>query len=199
LSYQERAEFMRRSRGEGAIYQRKTGPKKGLWVAEYKVGTKRKYLYGKTKKAVTDKLKERLSSGGMNLAPEADTMLVGAYLGRWLPTVRGTVKERTWRRHEEVVRLHLTPSLGKIRLKRLDALQIQSLYQAKLDSGLSPRTVQIIHTTLHKSLKQAVKWQLISLNIAEAVDPPRSTKREIRPLNPEQVKLLLEVAKGTDL
>jgi len=67
LSYQERAEFMRRSRGEGAIYQRKTGPKKGLWVAEYKVGTKRKYLYGKTKKAVTDKLKERLSSGGMNL------------------------------------------------------------------------------------------------------------------------------------
>jgi integrase len=44
-----------------------------------------------------------------------------------------------------------------------------------------------------------VKWQLISLNIAEAVDPPRSTKREIRPLNSEQVKLLLELAKGTNL
>ena len=199
MGNQEKEEFVRRSKGEGAIYRRKTGPKKGLWVAEYKVGTKRKYLYGKTKKAVTDKLKERLSSGGMNLASEADTMLVGAYLDRWLPTVRGTVKERTWRRHEEVVRLHLKPSLGKIRLKRLDALQIQSLYRAKLDSGLSPRTVQIIHTTLHKSLKQAVKWQLISLNIAEAVDPPRSTKKEIRPLNPEQVKLLLEVAKGTNL
>ncbi len=44
-----------------------------------------------------------------------------------------------------------------------------------------------------------MKWQLISLNIAEAVDPPRSTKREIRPLNPEQVKILLEAAKGTNL
>jgi hypothetical protein len=75
----------------------KEGPERGSGFGEYKIGTKRKYLYGKTKKAVTDKLKERLSSGGMNLAPEADTMLVGAYLDRWLPTVRGTVKERTWR------------------------------------------------------------------------------------------------------
>jgi integrase len=44
-----------------------------------------------------------------------------------------------------------------------------------------------------------MKWQLINLNIAETVDPPHSTKREIRPLSPEQVKLLLEVAKGTNL
>src|SRR5215213_5516238 len=149
---------MRRSRGEGAIYQRKTGPKKGLWVAEYKVGTKRKYLYGKTKKAVSDKLKERLSSGGMNLAPEANTMLVGAYLDTWLPTVKGTVKERTWRRHEEVVRLHLKPTIGGVRLLKLNALDLQELYLSKLESGLSPRTVQIIHTTLHKAIKQAWTW-----------------------------------------
>lgn len=113
--------------------------------------------------------------------------------------MRNTVKHRTWQRHEEVVRLHLKPSLGKIRLNRLDALRIQSLYRAKLDSGLSPRTVQIIHTTLNKSLKQAVKWSLISRNIAEAVDQPRSTKREIRPLDQGQVKRLLRTAQGTNL
>lgn len=49
---------MRRSKGEGAIYRRKTGAKKGLWVAEYKAGSKKKYLYGKTKKAVADKLRD---------------------------------------------------------------------------------------------------------------------------------------------
>jgi hypothetical protein len=48
------------------------GAEKGLWVAEYKVGNKKKYLYGKTKKAVTDKL----SSGEVDLAPVPDTMRV---------------------------------------------------------------------------------------------------------------------------
>jgi len=70
MSSQEREEFVRRSKGEGAIYRRKTGAKKGLWVAEYSVGKKRRYFYGKTKKAVADKLRERLSLGEMYLAPK---------------------------------------------------------------------------------------------------------------------------------
>ena len=64
---------MRRSRGEGSVYKRKDG----LWVARYEAAGKRKYLYGKTKKIVTDRLKERLTSGLANLAPEADCMSVG--------------------------------------------------------------------------------------------------------------------------
>ena len=50
---------LRRSRGEGSIYRRKDG----LWVARYEVAGRRKYLYGKTRKAVSDKLRERLSWG----------------------------------------------------------------------------------------------------------------------------------------
>lgn len=72
-------------------------------MARYEAAGKRKYLYGKTKKIVIDRLRERRPSGLTNLVPEADTMLVGSYLDRWLPTVRGTVEERTITRHEEVV------------------------------------------------------------------------------------------------
>ncbi len=82
---------MRRSRGEGSVYKRKDG----LWVARYETAGKRKYLYGKTKKIVTDRLRERTSSGLTKLVLEAEGMRVGEYLDRWLPTVRGTVKERT--------------------------------------------------------------------------------------------------------
>ena len=57
---------------------------------------------------------------------------------------------------KEIVRIHLVPSLGKTQLSRMTALHLQSLYHFKLDSGLSARTVQIIHATLHKALKQAV-------------------------------------------
>ena len=142
---------MRRSAGEGAVYQRKTGAKKGLWVAEYEAGGKRKYLYGKNKKAVTDRLKAKLSSGETDLAAEADTMLVGAYLDRWLPTVKGTIKERTWERLEVDVRFHIKPVIGGTKLLKLAPLNVQELYRSKLDSGLSPRSVQIMHATLYSA------------------------------------------------
>ncbi len=125
---------MRRPKGEGSVYKRKDG----LWVARYEAAGKRKYLYGKAKKTVTDRLRERLSSGVADLVPEADTMMVGEYLDRWLPTVKGTVKERTWDRHEEVVRLHLKPSIGRKKLLKLNALDVQELCLSKPDSGLSP-------------------------------------------------------------
>lgn len=70
---------------------------------------------------------------------------------------------------------------------------------AERDSGLSPRTVQIIHRTLHKALKQAVRWSLIPRNVTESVDAPSPHTAEIRPLSVRQVKALLEAAKGDRL
>jgi integrase len=188
-----RRDLLRRSRGEGSVYKRKDG----LWVARYEAAGKRKYLYGKTKKIVTDKFREMLSSGGANLAPDADGMRVDEYLDRWLPTVKGTVKERTWVRHEEVVRLHLKPSIGWVKLQKLNALDVSELYQAKSSEGLSHRTVQIIHTTLHKALKQAVRWSLIQKKVTEAVTPPRPERKEIRVLSSEESKRLLRAARGS--
>ncbi len=73
---------------------------------------------------------------------------------------------------------------------------LQGLYREKLDSGLSPRTVRYVHATLHKALKQALKWGLVPRNIAEAVDPPRLSKREMQPLTPGQARRFLEAVAG---
>src|SRR5215211_218787 len=189
----------RRGRGEGSIYRRKGG----LWVGQYTVqtaeGTKTKYIYSKTRKDVAARLAKAIAERDAGLVFDAGTMTVGAYLDRWLDAIRDTVKQRTWQRHEEVSRLHLKPALGKVRLDALNALRVQALYRAKLDSHLSPRTVQIIHATLHKALKQAVRWSLIPRNVADSVDPPKAPKREIRPLDEEQAKRLLEAAEGDKL
>jgi integrase len=80
-------------------------------------------------------------------------LTVGEWLDEWLESI----KDRTWVWHEQVIRLHLKPDIGKVRLSRLNALQLQNLYRNKLDTGLSPRTVQIIHTNRNKALKQAVR------------------------------------------
>jgi integrase len=78
----------------------------------------------------------------------------------------------------------------------LSPLQVQALYGRKLEAGLSPRTVEIVHATLHKALKQAVGWTLIPRNVADSATPPRPVGREIKSLSLEQARALLAAAKG---
>jgi len=79
---------------------------------------------------------------------------------------------------------------------KLSPLDIQELYLSRLDSGLSPRTLQIIHAILHKVLKQTVSWSLVSKNVTEAVTPPKPQKKEIRVLTLEEVNGLVQAARG---
>ena len=158
----------RRGRDEDSVYRRKDGP----WVGQYKVqtpnGTKTKYIYSKTRKDAAAKLARAIADRESGLVFDCGSLTVEDYLVKWPDSVKGTVRERTW--GERGGRgLHLVPALGKTRLDRLGALQLQSLYRSKLDSGLSARIVRMIH----KALKQAVKWSPIPRNVTEAVDPPR--------------------------
>src|SRR5215213_10806737 len=182
----------RRGRGEGSIYRRKDG----LWVAQYTVGEKSRYIYGKTRKDVAARLNKAIAERDSGIVYDSENLKVADYLDRWLDAIRDTLRERTWRRHEEITRLHLKPTIGSARLDKLNALQVQTLYRSKLGSGLSPRTVRIIHTTLYKALKQAVRWSLVPRNVADSVDHPKAPKREIKPLDEEQVKRLLKAAEG---
>jgi integrase len=61
------------------------------------------------------------------------------------------------------------------------------------------RPVRLIHTTLHKVLKQAVRWGLIVRNVAEVVQAPRWARKELRVLSPEEVGRLLKASRGERL
>ncbi len=82
-------------------------------------------------------------------------------------------------------------------LKDLTATHARALYREKLDLGLAPRTVQYIHTTLRKALQDAVSDGLIPRNVADGIKAPKSNKKEINPLSPEQARAFLEAAHGT--
>ena len=100
-------------------------------------------------------------------------MSLGEYLNLWLEdSVRNTVRTTTFERYEQIARLHICPELGPLKLKAVTPAHIRGLYRNKLSSGLSPRTVQYIHVTLNKALKQAVLDGLIPQKTAEAVKPP---------------------------
>jgi integrase len=183
----------KRGNGEGSISRRKNGG----WIAQYTVytaeGRKRKTLYGKTRAEVAAKLAKALSDREGGLTFDANNMKLDDYLRLWLTdSVRDSVRPATYEGYARQVRNHLTPTLGPIKLRTLTPAHLRGLYRDKLDSGLSPRTVQYIHVTIHKALKQALNDGLVPRNVAEAVKPPQVRREEIQPLTPEQTKRLVE-------
>jgi integrase len=190
----------RRGNNEGSIYRRKDG----YWVGQYGIqtpkGIKTRYIYGKRREDVREKLAKAIADRDGGLVYDAGNITVGEYLDRWLnDSVRNTVRRRTWERYEQFVRVHLTPALGKIKLAKLTPAHVRGLYRDRLDSGLAPRTVLHIHRAFSKALKQAVADGLIPRNPAAPVKPPQPRQEEIRPLNREQVRVLFEAASGDRL
>ena len=184
--------------GEGGITRHKTS---GLYMARYTLqtptGSKRKTIYGKTRREVDEKLTKAKADRDGGLVFDADNLTLGNYLDRWVnDSVRGTARQRTWERYEQIVRVHLKPKLGRVKLKNLTPTHARALYREKLDAGLAPRTVNYIHTTLSKALNDAVSDGLIPRNVASSVKAPNPVKKAIHPLSPEQAKTLLEAARG---
>ena len=54
-----------------------------------------------------------------------------------------------------------------------------------------------VHTVLKEALSHAVKWELISRNVGDAVDPPRAVDQEMNALDPDGVERLLDAARST--
>jgi integrase len=190
----------RRGNGEGTITRRKDGRWEGKYTVYTAEGPKRRALYGKTRKEVADKLTKALADRASGYTFDAENMTAGEYLDRWLnDSDRDSVRTSTYERHEQIVRLHLKPVLGHVKLAKLTPAHVQGLYRDKLDSGLSPATVQKIHSVLHKALAQALKWNMIARNAADAVKAPRPVPEEMRPLSPDEARKLIEAASGDKL
>jgi integrase len=113
--------------------------------------------------------------------------------------VRGSVRNSTYNRHESLCRVHLIPALGRRKLKTLSAADVAGFYRSRLDSGCSAASVHKMHETLHKALRQAVRWGYMVKNPADDVDPPRVHTQEITPLAREEARRLLNTVQGDRL
>ena len=148
-----------RGNGSGTVYQRKNKQGKviGYRGAYFTPDGKRRYVSAKKKSDAERALRQAMTDAERGFVSEAGILTVEKYLNRWLTdSVQGTVRHSTFVQYESVVRCHIAPALGRLKLKSLTPAHVRGLYRKKLDSGLGRRTVQYIHVTLHKALKQAV-------------------------------------------
>jgi hypothetical protein len=89
---------------------------------------------------------------------------------------------RTYDDYEYIVRCHVVPSLGRLKLKDLTAAHVQALYRKKLDSGLSNETVLHIHRTLRRALNQATRWRLRASANRRVTYVAKSDEKAVEPL-----------------
>ncbi len=192
-----------RANGEGSITKRKDGLYMARYWVETPTGKKRKTIYGKKgekRQDLADRLAEAIGNRSKGLVFEGDSRTLSSFLDGWLEgTVKGSVKATTYESYERIIRCHIKPELGSHKLKTLAPDHVQSLYQRKLGSGLTPGTVWLVHSVLNRALDQAVKWGMVPRNVCKAATPPKRSSEEIKPLDSRQVRQLLDQAKGERL
>ena len=161
---------------------------------------------GDTKKEAERKLTEEIHKLNTGSYIEPAKVTVGQFLSQWLTDyVWSNVGPSTATVYEHMLRKHLIPGLGAVKLSALHPIDIQSYLAQKLKSGrldgkggLNSKTVRHHYVTLHTALESAIKWGLLSRNPADAVDPPKSQRKEMRTLDEVSLRRVLEAAKDTN-
>jgi len=136
---------------------------------------------------------------------EPSRVTVGQFLDQWLNDIVATkVAPSTAQVNEHIVRCHLIPSLRAASLAKLTSQQVQVYYVDRLENGrldraggLSHRSVRHHHTTLHTALQSALKQGLLGRNVLDAVDPPRSERKEMRTLDEVGLRRIIQAAAET--
>ena len=185
----------RRGHGEGSIYQRADG----RWAASMTLGPDRarKTFYGKTRKAVSERLKVAMRDQQQGLPVVADRQTVANYLARWLESsAKPSVKVKTFEGYESICRVRVLPRIGRLPLSKVTALDLQALYADLQRAGLSARSANHTHRVLHLAFGQAVRWNLIVRNPCDGATPPKARRSEMKVLSSEQVSAFLDGTRG---
>lgn len=192
----------RRGRGEGSVYRRKDG----LWAGYLTVGydengkRRRRVVYGRSKAEVLEKLARLQADVLTGLLTEPQRLTVAQFLRHWLDdAARSALRPSTYVRYDSIIRNHIVPHLGGLKLPRLQPSHVQAFYARLEAEGASARTRELCHVVLHRALGQAVRWGYVARNVCDAVEKPRPERRSIQALAREEAVRLLEAARDDRL
>jgi integrase len=127
------------------------------------------------------------------------TATVGQLLDRWLEVGEGQrQRPRTAYENRRKIEARIRPTLGHIKLSKLDAEALDQAYKEWLAEGLSPATVHKYHSILSAACRQAVKWGWIATAPTARATPPTPERKEMVVPTAERLTKLLKVAEAED-
>jgi len=206
----------RRGRGESAIYEKTrrwktrdgTVHEKTQWVAVVSLGhdakdkgrRRRQFLYAASKKAAQDKLIAYLMKHGGKKPVSKGHILFAEFVGDFLDSIRTNPKKsaNTARSYEQVLRLHVVPTFGPLRLDKVDSEHVRRLYADLRRDGRSDAMLARVHVTLRRVLNVARRRGVVTTNPMEELgddDTPRHKTATAKTMTVEEVGKLLEAAR----
>lgn len=162
---------------------------------------------GFTRKADAEKfLVEINQSINKGAFVKQDSILLRDYLNNWMEEyVKVNVRETTYHGYLRIVKTHLIPHLGNIKLQDLRAQDIDRLYSFLLTrgradgkGGLAAKSVQYTHRVFSEALSHAVKRQYIATNPMQGIiNVPKPLKYRGEIYSPSDFLRLLDATSGT--
>lgn len=133
----------KRANGEGSIYKRADGRWGASVYVETSSGKRRRiHIYAGTRQEVHDRLADKLTEARKGIRTPDKEWTVDGYLDYWLrEVVTANDRPRTVELYESVIRLHLKPVVGSIRITKLSVRDVQSMLNQQLEQGRSLRSV----------------------------------------------------------
>lgn len=192
---------MKRKRGnnEGSIYKLDDGRWRGaITVGRHPDGKiKRKVFTAHTRHAVQEQMTQDLRDLQLGLPIISEKQTTDQFLKHWLEhVIKDRIRPKTLRTYSDLVKNHIAPALGTVPLGKLSPSKVREFLNAKLASGLSPRTVKHLLVTLRGALAVALKDGQIPRNVAALVDPPRAVRPEVQWFTPQQARAFLDAVSG---
>jgi len=197
--------------GTGTI-RKKTVTRNGnaytFWEARYTEGYDpgtgkqiQRSITGKTQREVAQKLKAATAAIDSGTYSAPSKMTVAQWLDIWTSEYLGSVKPATVISYKTAVRIHLKPNIGAIKLDALNSHTIQKLYNTLHSpkdntTGLSAKSIKNLHGVLHRAMQQAVSNGYIHFNPADACVLPKVLKKELQPLDEDQIAAFLKAIRG---
>ncbi len=204
-------DMRRNANGAGSIRKKKirrNGREYECWEGRVTVGFDpntgnqiQKSVSGKTQKEVAQKLQEIAVEVSHGTYTMPSKMTVKDWLTIWTKEYMEDVKESTAFLYTRYVDKYIVPKLGSIKLEALTTPAIQAFYNGLIhpkggEKPLSAKTVKNIHGALHKALQQAVLVSYLRTNPVDACKPPRVVRKEMHPLEEDQVSAFLTAIQG---
>ena len=166
---------------------------------------KRSWHPAGTTKEEAERLAARLAAEVNGRNDAVRSLTFGAYLtGQWLPGKKITLAESTWDGYRRKIDRHIIPAIGHLRIRRLRAHHLETLYDRMLHPtdgrrALAPKTVLEVHLIIRGALNDAVKRGMVNRNVALAAHAPKLRsipKVEPQAWNSQQLQAFLKAAAG---
>jgi integrase len=173
----------------------------GLFRAQPSIGGRRYSVSANTKAGVIKAIRKLHADVEARGAVAGSAMTLEAYLAVWLrDTAKPSVRHTTYGIYERVVRLHVVPRLGRLRLSDLKPEHVDALLAALgRETTLSPRGRQMVRDVLRGALQRAVRRGQLTRNAASYSTPIKVPTANVVPWTPKEARAILAAAAGDRL